>query len=64
MPIRLSDSTSPPCFSRRFLHYRELQIQYDTLCRYYPGWSLDEVRLLTQRERDNWIRIIRWREKQ
>jgi hypothetical protein len=33
------------------------------LSRNYPGWSLDEIRGLSVRERSNWLEVIRWREE-
>lgn len=34
-------------------------IQWSTLSREYPGWSLDEVKEFSPRERLNWLELAR-----
>jgi hypothetical protein len=33
--------------------------QWSTISKYFTGWSLDEVKELSPRERLNWLEIIR-----
>jgi len=51
----------PPCFNGTRYSFGTLTLLYDALARKYPGWTLNEIRDLTVRERENWLEILRWR---
>lgn len=38
-----------------------LYITYDVIAFGYPGWNLSEIRALTVRQREYWVRMIRWK---
>jgi hypothetical protein len=29
----------------------------------YPGWSLNEIRAMPQRQREYWLKMIRWKKE-
>jgi hypothetical protein len=38
-----------------------LYLNYDAIAQAYPGWSFQEVQGMTKRQRDYWMRMIRWK---
>jgi len=40
-----------------------LYINYDVIAMSYGGWTLSEIRLLTHRQREYWLRMIRWKKE-
>jgi hypothetical protein len=38
-----------------------LYIDYDVIAANYPGWNLSEIRAMTLRQRDFWLRMIKWK---
>ena len=50
------------CFSP---NEQNLYLDYEVIANNYPGWQLNEIRLLSARQRQYWLAMIKWkREKQ
>jgi hypothetical protein len=44
---------------------QNLYLDYEVIANNYPGWQLNEIRLLSARQRQYWLAMIKWkREKQ
>lgn len=49
-----------PCFSSRAYskdYYRAVLREMDLIAKAYPGWTLEEIRGLSRRERVNWLEM-------
>ena len=38
-----------------------LYFAYDVLATNYPGWGLNEIRQMTQRQRSHFLKVIQWK---
>ena len=40
-----------------------LYLNYDVIAMHYTGWTLTEIRAMTIRQREYWLRMIRWKKE-
>jgi hypothetical protein len=42
----------------------DLYVEYEVLCKNYPGWGISEIKDMPARERNHWLALIMWRKEQ
>ncbi len=62
MPLATLTSACPSAGGTCFVPDEQtLYINYDLITTTYTGWTLSEIRQLTNRQRRYWLDMIRWK---
>jgi hypothetical protein len=40
---------------------QRIYLDYDIIATNYPGWGLNEIRAMSARQRQYWLKLIRWK---